>query len=112
MVNPDRVIREAVKRAMRERGITQVELAKRLGIKQPSVADLISGRRGKQPQSLLDMLDALSLELTVKEKEPERMDAETKTWLEVDASRLSDYDPYEWEEGELEEGEPVRLSRG
>jgi hypothetical protein len=43
---------------------------------------------------------------------PAPIDAETKAWLEANASRLSDYDPYEWEEGELEEGEPVSLGRG
>jgi predicted transcriptional regulator len=28
-------------------------------------------------------------------------------WMDTDLSRLSEVDPYEWQEGELEEGDPV-----
>jgi len=48
--------------------LTQQELAQRLGIKQPSVADLLSGRRGQVPQSLIDLLDALDLEIVIRPK--------------------------------------------
>ena len=30
-------------------------------------------------------------------------------WLERDLSSLENYEPYEWEEGELQEGLPVKL---
>lgn len=50
---------------MQEEGVTQAALAERLGVKQPSVADILSGRRGRQPESLLNLLGALGLELTV-----------------------------------------------
>ena len=53
---------------MSEQGLTQQALAERLGIKQPSVAAVISGARGTIPQSLIDVLDALNLELYVREK--------------------------------------------
>ena len=53
---------------MKEKGLTQAALAKRLGIKQPSVADILSGRRGRQPESLLNLLDAAGLELTIQPK--------------------------------------------
>lgn len=32
---------------------------------------------------------------------------EDRTWLERDLSRLGEFEPYEWAEGELDEGEPV-----
>ena len=30
-------------------------------------------------------------------------------WLESDLSNLDNYEPYEWQEGELQEGLPVRF---
>jgi hypothetical protein len=30
-----------------------------------------------------------------------------RTWMESDLSRLGEFEPYEWEEGELDEGKPV-----
>lgn len=39
-------------------------------------------------------------------------DLETRDWLEGDLGGLSRYESYEWEEGELEAGEPVRLAEG
>lgn len=53
---------------MGEQKLTQKELADKLGIKQPSVADVIGGRRGRVPQSLIDILEALGLELTARKK--------------------------------------------
>ena len=37
---------------------------------------------------------------------------EDQAWMESDLSRLSDFEPYEWAEGELEAGEPVRYVPG
>ncbi|WP_345468165.1 helix-turn-helix transcriptional regulator [Deinococcus carri] len=69
----DRRIREAMRHAMETHSprLTQSSLAERLGISQPAVAALLSGRRGQIPQSLVDLLDALNLELVVQEKEQE-----------------------------------------
>jgi hypothetical protein len=33
---------------------------------------------------------------------------EDTDWLESDLSNLGSYEPYEWQEGELEEGRPVK----
>lgn len=40
----------------------------------------------------------------------EAMADEDRAWLGRDLSRLSEYEPYEWAEGELEAGEPVSTS--
>ncbi|WP_420597025.1 XRE family transcriptional regulator [Deinococcus sp.] len=61
----DEKIRAAIRAAMAEKQLTQFEVAQRLGVKQPSVAAILSGKRGRVPQSLLDMLTALDLRLTV-----------------------------------------------
>jgi hypothetical protein len=34
---------------------------------------------------------------------------EDTDWLENDLSNLENYEPYEWEEGELQEGFPVKF---
>lgn len=67
----DQRIREAMRLAMETHSpkLTQAALAERLGVSQPAVAALLSGRRGQIPQSLVDMLEALDLELVVQLKE-------------------------------------------
>ncbi len=62
-------IKAKIRAVMEERGITQAELAKQLGIKQPSVAEVLSSHNAKIPQSLINVLDALELELTVVPKQ-------------------------------------------
>ncbi len=57
---------------MQERGLTQAELARQLGIKPPSLAQILSGRRGKVPESLLAVLNALALRVDVRPIEEER----------------------------------------
>lgn len=47
-------------------------------------------------------------DLLEREPEPEKMDVETRAWLEGDLARLGDVDPYEWTEGEASEGEALR----
>lgn len=37
---------------------------------------------------------------------------EDKDWLNADLSRLGEYEPYDWEPGELEEGEPFIVGEG
>ena len=38
------------------------------------------------------------------------LDKESRTWLESDLSRLGEFEPYDWEEGEADEGENVTAS--
>lgn len=68
MTSTDERIRAKMRQVMAEKNLTQVELAKRLGVKQPSIAAILSGKRGTIPQSLLDLLDALDLELNAQPK--------------------------------------------
>ncbi|WP_019587573.1 helix-turn-helix domain-containing protein [Deinococcus apachensis] len=56
-------IRVQIREEMNRQGVTQAELARRLGIKPPSLAQVLSGKRGTMPDSLMDVLDALGLEL-------------------------------------------------
>lgn len=37
---------------------------------------------------------------------------EDRAWLDNDLSGLGEFEPYEWEEGELEEGQPVSYEPG
>lgn len=66
----DQRIRDAIRDAMTSRDprITQAQLAERLGISQPAVAALITGQRGGIPQSLLNLLEELGLELAAQRK--------------------------------------------
>lgn len=59
----DERIRQSIKQTMGEKGLTQQAIADELGVKQPSVAAVIGGSRGTIPQSLVDILDVLDLEL-------------------------------------------------
>jgi ribosome-binding protein aMBF1 (putative translation factor) len=61
----DHQIEVTIRQAMSEQGLTHASLAQRLGIKAPSVTRIITGKTGIIPQSLIDVLEALSLELTV-----------------------------------------------
>lgn len=65
----DQQIRIKIREVLAARNLTQTELAQRLGVKQPSVAAVIGGKRGTIPQSLLDVLDALDLELIARSKQ-------------------------------------------
>jgi transcriptional regulator with XRE-family HTH domain len=111
-MDTDAKIRAEIDRVMHEKRMTQAQLARKLGVKPQSVYPVLRGARGKQPQSLLDILDALDLELTVKPKELEPMDAETRAWLEADLAPPLEPDAH----GELEPdelgGEPLRYEPG
>ena len=61
----DERIRARVRQEMTRQGVTQSELARRLGIKQPSLSQILGGKYGAVPQSLLDVLAALGLTLDV-----------------------------------------------
>lgn len=62
-MNVNEEIRARIREEMARQNVTQSELARRLGIKQPSVAQILSGKRGTMPDSLLDLLNALGLTL-------------------------------------------------
>ncbi|PTA67377.1 helix-turn-helix domain-containing protein [Deinococcus arcticus] len=62
-MDTDELIRQRIRVRMQERGLTQAELARQLGIKPPSLAQILSGRRGRVPESLLNVLQALDLQL-------------------------------------------------
>ncbi|MEX2535439.1 MAG: hypothetical protein WD273_07520 [Trueperaceae bacterium] len=51
-------------------------------------------------------------ELIEYQAEPELKDEGSEAWLDSDLSRLGEFEPYDWEEGEAEEGEPVRYEPG
>lgn len=61
-------IRKALLGAMSKQGISQAELARRMGVQPQSITKLLSGDRGKVPQSVLRALDTLGLELVVRQK--------------------------------------------
>ena len=54
-----------VKRQRRAAGLTQNNLAERLGVRQATVSSVEAGAGGTKLSTLLDMLAALNLELTV-----------------------------------------------
>lgn len=62
-------IREAVKQAMKDQGLSQVTLAKELDIDRVNLTRILSGRSGKPPETWSKILDRLGLELVVREKE-------------------------------------------
>lgn len=54
-----------VKRQRRAAGMTQQDLAERLGVRQATVSSVEAGAGGTKLSTLLDILAALDLELTV-----------------------------------------------
>ncbi|WP_231724438.1 helix-turn-helix domain-containing protein [Deinococcus actinosclerus] len=56
-------VREAVKNRLKEKGISQGQLATLLEVERPSITRLLSGTSGKVPQLWQEVLDALDLEL-------------------------------------------------
>lgn len=69
MTETDRQIRLAIKHRIVDLGITQQEVADRLGIRKQAVSATILGKRGLLPKSLLELLDALGLELVAVPKQ-------------------------------------------
>lgn len=76
----DQHIRHRIRTEMAAQGLTQVELARRLGIRPPSLSQILSGSRGKVPQSLLDVLNELGLTIqatTIESDEERRREEES-----------------------------------
>ncbi|SEJ79717.1 Helix-turn-helix domain-containing protein [Deinococcus reticulitermitis] len=65
LTDQDDLIRQRIRARMAERGLTQAQLARQLGIKPPSLAQVLSGRRGRIPESLLTVLAALELHIEI-----------------------------------------------
>lgn len=61
----DKKIREAIEDHMRRVGVTNADLARKLEISPQAVGQITNGQRGRIPDSLNDLLEALDLELTV-----------------------------------------------
>lgn len=61
-------VRSAVKTAMKQKGLSQGQLARDLGLERPAVTRLLSGTSGKVPDTWQKVLDALGLEIVVQEK--------------------------------------------
>lgn len=59
----DKEIRQEIRVEMARRGVSQRELARRLGVTPSALSQVVSGTRGTIPQSLLDVLAALGLTL-------------------------------------------------
>ena len=56
-------IRATIRETMRQQNLSQVDLAKRLQISPPALSQILSGKRGTMPESLMDVLKALGLTL-------------------------------------------------
>jgi hypothetical protein len=40
------------------------------------------------------------------------MEPEDQAWMDADLSRLGEFEPYEWEEGEIKDGKPIEYVPG
>jgi transcriptional regulator with XRE-family HTH domain len=67
-MDTDEKIRLAVREAMQRKGMTQGDLASKLGIKQPAISQVLTGERSKTSELLIKILDELDLELVVQAK--------------------------------------------
>lgn len=59
----DEEIRGRIRQEMARKGLTQRALAKKLGVSPPALSQIINGKYGAIPDSLLDLLGALGLTL-------------------------------------------------
>lgn len=70
-------------------------------------------------QSVKEWIEGVVREALVREARRNRVLAsgesgndEDRAWLDNDLSKLGEFEPYEWKEGELEEGLPVSYEPG
>lgn len=68
MTDTDLRIRGFAKKALKEHFDSEAELAREMGVSRSHINQVFSAARGTIPQSLIDVLDALNLELYVREK--------------------------------------------
>lgn len=57
-----------IRRARRAAGLTQTELAKRIGLRQATISRLEKGEADTRLSTVLDVLSALGLEITIEER--------------------------------------------
>lgn len=67
-VDNDAKIRAQLLERMAEKGARQADLARQLGVSPQALSQILKGDRGKLPSSLVAVLDALDVELTVQPK--------------------------------------------
>lgn len=102
--------------------VSAYALLKSTDLAPSTVYALARGDQGRVDLAVLDKVIGALEQLTgrqvkfddllEREPETEKMDDETRGWLESDLSRLGDVDPYEWAEGEADEGEALRYVPG
>lgn len=68
----DDEIREAVLEHMRSQKITKADVARQLGVSHQAVSSVLSGKSGKVPSSLRNILTAVGLQLVVTPKTGEK----------------------------------------
>ncbi len=69
-------------------------------------------------QSVKEWIEGVVREALIREVQEateyalDEMAGEDLAWLDNDLSKLGEFEPYEWEEGELDEGRPVSYEPG
>lgn len=71
MLGMNAEVREVVHAALERKGLTQAELARRIGMERANLHRLLSGKSGRVPEAWQKIFDELGLELTAKPKEGE-----------------------------------------
>lgn len=71
MLGMNAEVRDAVKAALEEKGMTQAELARRVGMERPNLHRLLSGKSGQVPETWQKIFNELGLRLTVEPIEPD-----------------------------------------
>ncbi len=68
-MNMNEKVTTAIRRKMKERGMTQLQLGEATDISQPNLSRMLSGRSPRVPDTLCRVLDELGLEITAEEKQ-------------------------------------------
>ncbi|MFW8626738.1 XRE family transcriptional regulator [Deinococcus sp. ME38] len=69
MSGTEEMIEAALRTRLAELGMTNADLARRLAVQPPHVSRVVGRQSGRIPQSLIDVLDELGLELAVVKKD-------------------------------------------
>lgn len=56
-------VRNAARHALKNQGLTQAEVAEKIGLKQPDIARLLNGKVGQVPENWQKLLDTLGLQI-------------------------------------------------